>query len=400
MLRSAVISPDEGVGGSRCLKLTGPGARAESYTWLLRPGTYDLSWQQNVGSEAPSTSTIPSVGNVSSTAAADSRAIVHYPQIVSQEPGIWRTKTVRLLIKQGRPLATFRIELPGNASQSANVRIDDISLARVPTDPAVEPSAVTISPEPTSCTVSWLTPVDPTVTSISCRYGFNTHPLSTTEGASGGSIQAVPGTRQQLSFPINWTGRYAVFLSLFAARDGVVSGPVVDYLIVDGSAPSLNDPIVTAQSDSSVLASWQSSDAQSSVFDSWFAVGRSEGSSDLVGWTSTRSCSVEIDHLPTGTLHFSVYTRNPFGAKSVTKSVRFVMGTAQTIAYARSQPDGSWVAVQGMVTAIFADSYYIESANRANGIRVGGVCPVEMGSEIVVPGTLTTIDGERAVVPD
>ncbi|MCL6518281.1 MAG: hypothetical protein K6T99_00445 [Armatimonadetes bacterium] len=67
----------------------------------------------------------------------------------------------------------------------------------------------------------------------------------------------------------------------------------------------------------------------------------------------------------------------------------------------RELPNGEFVNVQGIVTAVFATCFYIESADRASGIRVNASVGsyVSRGDVAQVIGTLGITDGERSISP-
>ncbi|MDO8684918.1 MAG: hypothetical protein Q7N50_15750 [Armatimonadota bacterium] len=65
----------------------------------------------------------------------------------------------------------------------------------------------------------------------------------------------------------------------------------------------------------------------------------------------------------------------------------------------RLQPDNlSLTLSDGIVTAVFNGFFYLESQNRATGIRITSPTPVSEGDSPVIRGTLTTIDGERVII--
>jgi hypothetical protein len=71
-----------------------------------------------------------------------------------------------------------------------------------------------------------------------------------------------------------------------------------------------------------------------------------------------------------------------------------------SIAQARLRTDGWSVQLPyATVSATFATYFYIEDADRTAGIRIESSTPVIEGNSVRVVGRLTTIDGERAILP-
>lgn len=69
------------------------------------------------------------------------------------------------------------------------------------------------------------------------------------------------------------------------------------------------------------------------------------------------------------------------------------------ISQVRGLADGSTASVSGqVVTAAFADYFYIESSDRTAGIRVLG--KAKAGQLVTAVGTVSTIDGEKTLVPN
>lgn len=67
----------------------------------------------------------------------------------------------------------------------------------------------------------------------------------------------------------------------------------------------------------------------------------------------------------------------------------------------RDLPDGSFVNIEGIVTGVWATTFYIESADRSSGIRVNADVGyyVQRGDIAQVQGVLGITDGERAINP-
>jgi len=67
----------------------------------------------------------------------------------------------------------------------------------------------------------------------------------------------------------------------------------------------------------------------------------------------------------------------------------------------RELTDGEFVNVEGVVTAVYATCFYIESTDRSSGIRVNAVVGnyIARGDIAQVIGVLGTTDGERSIAP-
>jgi hypothetical protein len=119
---------------------------------------------------------------------------------------------------------------------------------------------------------------------------------------------------------------------------------------------------------------------------------------DLVSWTYTQQLSADVTLPPTDaeTAYFMVRAQSAFGFWSPTSFASFPLPDSPRAA--RLNADGSTVTVTGDVTAVFADSCYVQGGSHLPGIKVIGCLDCNEGSVVTVTGTLTTINGERAVL--
>ena len=394
----ATIQDGTGVGGSRCGVVRGTGSTLHSDTLLPAPGRYEVRWYQMCEPGYPLANPVIFVAvSFTSPYSATCCKPAKYPYYWHSQPDTWAECVCLLRIKERLP----QLDIGFQAYGSGGFRVDDVSLVSKPIDPDVSPSDVSIDPTPTGCTVSWNTPNDPSVVAIDCRYGTRTHPLSLGEGILAGQVDAVPGTRQEMVCSVDWSdpSLYGGYFSLFASGQNGSSEPEIDYVVVDKTPPIIAELNVTGGSGGTADASWQSSDSESSIYASRYAVGTSAGKADVVDWTDTGEMSALLTDLPTDNdLYFSVKSQNAFGFWSdiETKEIRWPVA----IAVVRALEDGTEVTVTGLVTAVFAGCCYIEQPDRSCGIRVVGSCPWAEGQEITLSGLLTTIDGERAIVPE
>lgn len=80
------------------------------------------------------------------------------------------------------------------------------------------------------------------------------------------------------------------------------------------------------------------------------------------------------------------------------RSSTIVVVPAQSVASIKALPDGTNVALSGLiVTAQLAGCIYAEESDRTSGIKIITTKAVTEGGRVYVTGSLTTINGERAV---
>ena len=177
---------------------------------------------------------------------------------------------------------------------------------------------------------------------------------------------------------------------------------------LDATAPSA--PVVTddgewTASGVEIHASWTSSDPDSGIEGFQYAVGTTPGGDDVVNWTpcSNTSETVTIPEQQAGTvLYFGVKARNGAGLWSgVGSTDGITVGVPLgSCAEAKEYADGTVVRLTGrVVTAVFADCFYVADPNRLGGLRVN--IPgrtFALGTPVDVGGRLTTTaGGERAL---
>lgn len=396
----AYIESNSGVGGTRCVALPSNNSKAESYSLILPPGRYVLSWQQIRQQGEPSNAAVRvAVFNYANPSSSTGRNPIAYAYFYSSAAGVYEQKTALLQIADRLPMSIFTF-LVANGNGSGGFRIDDVVLTSAPLDPSKAPTSISITPTPSGGKISWMCPTDTAVNSISCRYDTRTHPLTPSYGILLGTAPAQHGTRQEMTFSLNWDSLSprSAYFSVFGNRANGASDPGIAYVVVDSTPPTTSSLVVTPVSDGQVNAHWVSSDPQSSIYSSRYAVGTSPGSDDILPWTDIQDDQVTITNLPTDKdLFFAVKSQNVFGYWSPTVSKQFncALHDPRDVV---NLPDGSSVLVSGIVTAVFEDGCYIESQDRCRGIKlVGIVNPVEE-QQITVGGTITTVSGERIVV--
>lgn len=243
------------------------------------------------------------------------------------------------------------------------------------------------------------------------------------------SSTAVPGAGQggdsQTAMPIKiWE---------FATGDSVASSPALGadgsvvfgsydgkvYCVRDATSKDLTPPttpVVTVPAEvitvgAPFIASWSASDPDSMVAEYTYAIGTTPGGSDVVGWTSSGiETSIARDDLPlqVGRIYYvSVKARNPsqrWSDMGVSPPVTVVPKVGfGTLAGLKVYVDGAYASIAGkIVTAVFADCFFIEEPDRFAGIRCIPPHPdlvegLKAGDIVDVSGTIATINGERVI---
>jgi len=178
----------------------------------------------------------------------------------------------------------------------------------------------------------------------------------------------------------------------------------------DGTPPGV--PIVEddgpySGSRTKIHATWHATDSESGIAEYQYAVGTAPGQADVVSWTSAGLADESVITIPepgmsTGTTYYvSVKARNEAGLWSAVGSSDGIQLAPEfaTIAAAKALPNTVPVALaRKVVTASFANSYYIEEIDRSSGILVLGPGP-NPGAVVTVGGQLgANAMGERAIV--
>lgn len=388
-----------GIDQSRCGHIGAYYSKAIAPWLQLPPGRYELEWYQRRDPSYPSPLPLMiEASNYSNPYATTVRKLSYYPLYSCSSSDMWEHK--RALMKVSEKLVN--VSLAFMTGVSGGYLVDNVSMRLVPVDPNSCPSRVCVYPNPMGGIVSWDTPNDPTVQGISCRYSTTTHPTTLAEGLELGYCVAQPGSRQQMSFTMNWDNQslYAAYISVFGTGTNGQSGPEVECVVVDRTPPTLSSPHLVFGGDGTLTASWTALDNDSSIYQHRYAVGTAPGTCDVLDWTHTTDAVVTLNDLPTNqTLYFSAQSQNCFGLWSDVQSVPF--RETRSIADACACQDGTRVTVRGTVSAAFNGFYYVTSADRARGIRILSEADGAEGAEVQVTGTLTTTyDGERGVRVD
>lgn len=172
--------------------------------------------------------------------------------------------------------------------------------------------------------------------------------------------------------------------------------------------PVVADEGAATLSTGTLAASWKSSDPESGVVEYEYAIGVLPATDGVATWTSVgnaTSVTREDLHLVPGTVYyFSVKARNgarmwsPIGVSDGILAV--CADDVRCIGSAEELQDGTLIYLTGkVVTAAFADCFYVEETDRSAGIKVipnGLQIPAE-GTSVSLTGRLATDNGEAAV---
>lgn len=395
-LLNATLLGTQGRNASRCARLSNWNSKIQTGWMLIEPGLYELTWYQKRIDSPPNSALKLEGTNYGTPYETTVVRTAYYPKYCNDSHNTWEQKSALLLIKDKLLRAVVAFQ-----PTSGVFLVDDVCLVKKSVDPNVCPSNISIVPNPTGGTIYWDTPNNASVRTINCRYGSATHPISLNDGTSLGTVNAIPGSRQQLSFEINWQepNLYGIYCSIFATGDAWCSDPNVEYLIVDKTPPQVTANVSPLQG-GSAIASWSVAEDRSSVYQVQYAVGFTYGSDDIINWTVANGKEVTLTNLPTNKqLFFSIKAQNAFGFWSSPLTVTFrCQSPLSIISDALASPDGTYVTVSGYVTAIFKNESYIEDALRVNAIKLIGSIEESEGEFVTVSGTITTVCGERAII--
>lgn len=394
-LYGASILETQGVAGTRCGRVATVGGRIQSEALILPPGRYEVSWRQSCEQGYPLSAPVYLLlSNYANPSSTTIKLSANYARQYSTATDTWEPKRALVLVRDRLP--RFMVAFQG--SHALGMRIDDVSLIRQPVDNATCPSNISVSVNPTGGIISWDTPPDQAVTQIDCRYGDRTHPVTATEGTSLGTTVAAPGTRQSRPFTYNWasSSAYGMYLSVFAMGGSGASDPEIEYVVIDKTPPTVTSSVSGVDTGCATL-SWTASDTESSLFRTQYAIGSTSGAADVVAWTDAEGGSIDLTDLPSGRrLYASIKAQNQFGYWSAPATQEFACPAA--VAYALDFEDGTEVTVKGVVTAKFAECFYVEQPDRLKAIKVMGTTTASEGTSVVVTGTITTDHGARALV--
>lgn len=286
------------------------------------------------------------------------------------------------------------VGLPTEVQSSVNVHY---------VEPAHFQSSVTLGTG--QVTVAWTTPNDPSITNMVVRYGQFYYPESPTDGSPIGSIAAVPGALQQVTGSVDLANAAATHISVFAVGAGGAysTPPDMLYVATDRVPPVSPAVVIDSIAGGKLKAHWTLSDPNTATVSYVYSVGTTSGDTNSVPATSTTAANVTLSALPYNTqLYLTVKAQNRSGMLSAPVTIPFVLSTQAANASTWTGPNGGRVSLDGIVTAVFADCYYIECPDRSRGMRIGAShAAVHEGDSVSVTGFLDTLpSGERMLVVD
>lgn len=392
----AQIKATGGVDNSRYACTNGSGSQIQSGSLILAPGRYLYSWYQRPEPRCPPDEFVrATMTSYGPPGWSNPRSTFSWASYTNSDPNAWERKEALVLIDDRLPSAFVYFRTIDGGSYG----IDNVSLVSAPVDPAVSPSQVTKTITPSLLTLSWLSPTDPTVSTIKVRYSPNAHPMTPSDGYQMATVPAVPGAIQQASMHVNWNGWTCMYFSVFAIKNsGAYSPPELAVAVVDKTPPSTPAMNMEALGPGRYLkASWSSKEPDSAIYQYQYAIGSVLNGADIVPWTQTQQAQMQgnISTNNAGQLYLSVMAQNIYGFWSASDSAFFSF--EKKVADLAGCADGDAVTVDGVVTAVFADCFYIETSDRTRGIKVTGSTSAAEGTQVTVSGTMTTVNGERAI---
>ncbi len=390
LVGNAYIADHGGMDDSRCAVLPGgPLSKVHWRSWLA-PGRYKISWWQKLDSgstAAPVFVGISAYGNGNPATWP-----VRYKTVRNVESGVWEHKELYALLPESTPDTGIFFQ---QSNTSSSFCIDRVALTLEPLDSSHAPTETRVSAVCGQYVVSWNTPANTEITRVVVRYDTQACPTSPADGVAFGEVEAISGTRQSVSGNVVMSPSGFVYFSVFAVKsDGTYTGPDLAFIACDTTPPS--QPVVSIgfTNDGRMRATWMVSDAESGVCEYSYGLGTSRAFPNLTGWINSSETEAVFSELPTGTFYLFVKARNNVGLWSEVSSVQ--ISTAEAVF---STADGVQVVVTGMVTARFADCFYIRLEGCPRGLKIiGNSAAYEEGTNVTVSGLLTTIDGERAVI--
>ncbi len=193
-------------------------------------------------------------------------------------------------------------------------------------------------------------------------------------------------------------------------RFGVWFGPTVAQVVsVDSSPPGSPGPVddggPVQASLTRIRASWQQSvDAKSGLAGYFYRVTEKDGP-EVVGWTPAgvqTSVTIPVQLVAGRTYQVWVKAVDNFGWETqpvASAGVTAALLEPVRIGEAKASADGEAVLLEGkVVSAVFADHFYVQEEDRSSGLRVEGSAPGAAGSRVSLRGVMGTSAGERVLL--
>ena len=214
---------------------------------------------------------------------------------------------------------------------------------------------------------------------------------------------------QNLPFTVGASG--CVELTTLSTDTKYVSADAAKWVlksIPDSTPPVMNsvsDEIYTT-STTGLNGSWSGTDAESGITRYEYAVGSTNGETDVKGWTSAGSAtSATISGLSLtigSTYYITVRAVNGTDLTStpMTSSGVKIARAVTSIQAAKDLDNSEPVALPALVVSgKYAGKFYVEESNRTSGIRVNSGDSVDVGQMVTVYGIMGIADGcERAIL--
>jgi len=289
----------------------------------------------------------------------------------------WATKTADLV---------SGIAYDGNGTDSDIIRMWDISVDG--------PTTCAVRVQPTSGTPDLGIAIFGSTEGIVDTYYQGRHEAIALMDTGGN------GQPETVSFQLPTAGRYGV---LVWNKGGSASFSYS--LLFDDDPPTVPDITVDSYTNdlTSLSASWTASDPDTGITKYEYAIGTTAEGTDVVNWTDTGTNTSftrnDLTLVSGHNYYISIRAINGLGLTSqATSSAILAVENVTDIHAAKSLEDGKGVKLTSkLISAGFADRFYICEPDRSSGIGVIWSSPVTEGAEATIIGTMTTIDGERFI---
>lgn len=231
-----------------------------------------------------------------------------------------------------------------------------------------------------------------------------------------GSGYVVPwtstGTQKSVTKTFSLTNGVTYYFYVRAYNNaGLMSAGVSDGIKADFTAPTAvtvtDDGDFTGDANQ-LHCTWSATDPESGIGAYEYLVGTTPTNADVVlptnVGTATEVWVTGLNLAPLQNYYFRVRARNNAGlwsGRTASDGIRYqIVQQPGTIAAALARTDYTNVLLKGkLVSALYADRFYIQEPDRSHGIGVTRAVQLAEGSSCDVTGTLQTIAGERFLAP-
>lgn len=165
--------------------------------------------------------------------------------------------------------------------------------------------------------------------------------------------------------------------------------------------PTVTDDGFVQDSQSTLHASWTASDPESGVVQYCYAIGTYPGGSETVGWkytTATQATETNLNLANGYMYYFSVKAENLTGSWSNIGSSNGMVVGYVLLRRAYYVPVEIYVKVcDSVCTSVFTGGFYMQSLDRAAGIKVITPQIITEGSVVSIYGKIDHINGEPVI---